>query len=491
MTVVNDMNVHFPLVRKEGEIEEGTKGLECQHVGDVACRACPPPTAAERVPDREAILILAVEGVGVKAIAWFVQCSVVVVRRWIRRGTETNDLNDRHRCGRPRVYSEELHVKLVAFYCQVRPLVGIGRWTFRWAALYLEEHAERVGATPSKSTLHRVLMRNKLKPHQSRYFLHISDPEFFPKMEHLIALYKNPPRHLFFFDESPGIQILTRLCPDLRTEETKKRLEEFEYVRNGTMDVFAFLNYADGTVYAECQAEHTTMTFLEVFERHLFNHSPTESLHYVMDNLSTHCGYPFCQMVARHSGMECPPEKELKDPAKRRQWLQSEEKRIVIHFTPFHGSWLNLVEVWFGIMAGKLLGESFAFPEQLKMSFDAFLTEWNTLLAHPFRWSYDGKGLHRQVVKRFNDMLSTTEQIEMRTLTKQMRLMTNLLNQHFAEVEEYVWNEFAATLASHAPVIMDMIEQEEGPQRKKKAEAAFKALTMALSECLKTEKTVA
>jgi len=488
---VHEVSVDLSLVRKEGEIKEGTKGLESQHMGDVACHACAPPMAAERVSYRKAVLILAAAGVGVKAIACFVQRSVVVARRWIRRGTQTNDLNDRHRCGRPRVYSEEIHVKLVAFYCQVRPLAGTGRWTFRWAALHLAEHPQRVGAAPSKSTLHRVLRRNKLKPHQSRYFLHISDPEFFPKMEHLIALYKHPPRNLFFFDESPGIQILTRLCPDLRTEETKKRLEEFEYVRNGTMDVFAFLNHADGSVYAECQAEHTTPTFLGVFERHLSKHSPTESLHYVMDNLSTHCGYPFCQMVARHSGVECPPEKELKDPAKRRQWLQSEEKRIVIHFTPFHGSWLNLVEIWFGIMAGKFLGESFDSPEQIRMAFDAFLAEWNTVLAHPFRWSYDGKGLHRKVVKRFNAMLSTAEQIEMRTLTKQMRLMTSLLNQHLAEVEEEVWNEFAATLGRRTPVIMDMIQQEDGPQRKKKAQEALRALTIALSECLTIEKAAA
>ncbi len=149
-----------------------------------------------------------------------------------------------------------------------------------------------------------------------------------------------------------------RLSPDLRTEETKKRLEEFEYIRNGTMDVFAFLNHADGTVSAECQAEHTTPMFLGVFGRHISRHSPTEPLHYVMDNLSTHCGYPFCQVVAEHSGVECPPEKELKDAEKRRQWLQSEHKRIVIHFTPFHGSWLNLVEIWFGIMGGKILSES-------------------------------------------------------------------------------------------------------------------------------------
>jgi len=65
-------------------------------------------------------------------------------------------------------------------------------------------------------------------------------------MEHLINLYRNPPDNLFFFDECPGIQILKRLIPDLRTDSMQKRLEEFEYIRNGTMNVLAFFNYADG-----------------------------------------------------------------------------------------------------------------------------------------------------------------------------------------------------------------------------------------------------
>ena len=375
-----DANVRLPSAWGHGENKRGVKEQERHPAagpGHAVCSVHPPPIASWRVARREAILLLAEAGIALRAIAAFVQYSVATVRQWIRRGGETDDLNDRRRFGRPRVYSEEIHLRLVAFYCQIRPLSGSGRWTLRWAALHLIEHPERVGATPSKSTLHRVLRKNKLKPHQSRYFLHVSDPEFFPKMEHLIALYRNPRRNLFFFDESPGIQILMRLSPDLRTDQTKKRLEEFEYVRNGTMDVFAFLNHADGTVYAECQADHTTSTFLQVFKRHISRLSPTEPLHYVMDNLSTHCGYPFCQMVAEHSAVECPPEKELNDTTKRRQWLQSEHKRIVIHFTPFHGSWLNLVEIWFGIMGGKVLGESFGAPEQLKIAFDAFVAEWN------------------------------------------------------------------------------------------------------------------
>jgi hypothetical protein len=150
------------------------------------------------------------------------------------------------------------------------------------------------------------------------------------------------------------------------------------------------------------------------------------------------------------------------------------------------------VEIWFGIVGGKVFSESFGSPEQLKIAFDAFVAEWNSLFAHPFRWSHDGKGLHQKVVKRFTEMLrDSVTQIEMRVLTKQMRLMSNLLDHYFTEVSEDVWNELARTLASQAAAIVDIIQREDGPQRKKKAEQAITALTVTLNECLNSYKAAA
>ncbi|MEJ2711566.1 MAG: IS630 family transposase [Anaerolineales bacterium] len=449
--------------------------------GEAVCSERLPQKVSQRVHRRKTIVLLAKGGVAINAIAAFVQCSVATVRRWINRMRQTGDLKDRPRSGRPLIYSEAMRLRLVAFYCQVRPLPDCGRWTVRWAALHLKQHPERIDSTPSKSTLHRILKANKLKPHQSPYFLHISDPEFFPKMEHLIDLFKNPPPNLFFFDESPGIQVLKRLFPDQQTEATKRRLEEFEYIRNGTMDIFAFLNHTDGRIYAECHAEHATATFLEVFTRHISRLPNTQPVHYVMDNLSTHCGYPFCQVVAACSGVECPPHRELDNSVKRRLWLQSGDKRVVIHFTPFHGSWLNLVEIWFGIMGRKVLCESFGSAERLKRAFYAFVAEWNDVLAHPFRWSYDGKGLHQKAVKRFIHMLHTSAtQIEMRLLTKQMQVMSNLLSNYFTEVDNEVWHELADVLRARFDLLSHIIQREPGPQRKKKAEAALAELYRAL-----------
>jgi transposase len=302
-------------------------------------------------------------------------------------------------------------------------------------------------------------------------------------MEHLLGLYRNPPRNLFFFDECPGIQILKRLTPDLQTDTMRKRLEEFEYIRNGTTDVLAFLHHADGTVYLECQADHKTATSLEVFRRHTNRFPQTEPLHYVMDNLSSHRGYPLCQWVAELSGIECPSQQALSTQAKRVQWLGRDDKRIVIHFTPYHGSWLNLIEIWFGIMGRKVLNESFGSPDQLKGALEAFMNDWNTLLAHPFRWSYDGTGLHEKAVKRFTKMLqSSAAQMEIRILTKQMRLLTNLLKDYFSAVSRDTWRQLTAAISLHSETITELIQQEEGPVRKQRAQQAAANLTAALQK---------
>jgi len=285
---------------------------------------------------RGAIIALADARIALNTIAKLVRCSRSSVRRWIRRAKGTGELHDRARSGRPAIYGQKLQMRIVAFYCQTQPLPGAGRWTLRWAARRLLADSTVVGASPGKSTIHRILQRNRLKPHQSRYFLHITDPDFFPKMEHLVALYRNPPANLFFFDECPGIQILKRLTPDLQTEGMRKRIEEFEYIRHGTLDVLAFLHHADSKVHLECQANHKTDTFLAVFRRHANRAPQTEALHYVMDNLSSHRGYPFCQLVAELSAIECPPPQKLNTLDKRVQWLAREDKRIVIHYTPSH-----------------------------------------------------------------------------------------------------------------------------------------------------------
>ena len=182
---------------------------------------------------------------------------------------------------------------------------------------------------------------------------------------------------------------------------------------------------------------------------------------------------------------ECPGIQvlQLHRQAERRAWLGNQDKRIVVHFTPFHGSWLNLVEIWFGILARKVLSESFSSPDELKQSIEAFAEQWNLLFAHPFNWSYDGKGLHEKAVRRFVRMLERSpEHFELRTLTKSMKLMANLLQDYRDEVSAEVWESLATTMADQSEAIASFIRQDEGPRRRIRGANALAHLMDALNQ---------
>lgn len=430
---------------------------------------------AKKYLTRLMIRCLSENGMSKSSVSSYVNCHIHTVIRWAGR----KDIFDLPRSGRPFIYEESHQLKIIGFYCQSQPLPKCGRWSLRMAAAYLVAHPEKVGFSISKSSIFRILQQHNLKPHRNRYFLHISDPDFFPKMEHIIELYHNPPPNLYCFDESPGIQVLQRLVPDIQTEETKIRLEEFEYIRNGTTDLFACLEVSTGKVTAECNSCHDTDTLLKFMEKHFLAAPEGDPVHYIMDNLNTHSSYEMCALVAKHSGIECPSKNNLNTMEKRRQWLMGNHKRIVFHFTPFHGSWLNMVEIWFGIIGAKCLKESFSSPDDMRNAIMTFTNElWNKLMAHPFNWRYKGEGLHEKAVERFTCNLKSDElmKMELRILTKQMTLMKNLFCQYRNLISEKTWGCFWKTFQSRIEDLKKIIRQETGPQRKERAEIALEDL---------------
>ena len=428
--------------------------------------------------NRYQIMALSKSGVSNTMISKIAGCSKEIVNRWSQR----NYIDDNQRSGRPVVYSEAIQFKTTAVYCQTTPLPECGRWTLRTVGKYIANNPTLIGLPSCHSTIHRFLQKQALKPHRSKYFLHITDPNFFPKMERLIQLYLYPPEYLFNFDECPGIQILQRLAPDLQTEETKIWLEEFEYIRNGTMDVFAFLRFKTGKVFVECRADHKIQTLLEVFEKHLQSLPENDPLHYVMDNLASHSSYELCKLIAKYSQIECPAEKELNTAVTRRQWLQSENKRIIFHYTPFHGSWLNMVEIWFGILNQKCLNESFQSPEAMYDSIYHFVDLWNTLLAHPFKWNYDGKGLHQKTANRFIKILENSmAKMNVKFMTKQFLLMQNLMTNYQTEIQFESWGKLHQLINSNHEQLLEFIRKDGGPKRMQKAQIALASLIDSLN----------
>jgi transposase len=96
-------------------------------------------------------------------------------------------------------------------------------------------------------------------------------------------------------------------------------------IRNGTTCLFTALNIADGSVIARCHPRHRHQEFLK-FLRLIERETPKEKdIHMILDNYATH-----------------------KHP-KVKEWLEK-HPRYHLHFTPTSASWMNQVEIWFGIL---------------------------------------------------------------------------------------------------------------------------------------------
>ena len=251
---------------------------------------------AARTPRRPALrrqlLKLARAGVARGEVASFLDLPVSTVSRWIARTEAQTVLTDAPRSGRPQTFDGAFRIKAIAFYCQAAPLPGCARWSLRDAMAHLENQPASLGRPVSRSTLHRILASHSLRPYRRKYYLQITDPDFFPKMEHLLGLLHHPPDPLFCFDECTCIQALTPLGPDWRTAPGHTRCREAQYRRNGTTDLIAFLRRGDSEVFGRCTPNHNRHTLIDVLREHVEPYPHDAALHYICDNLNTHYHHP-------------------------------------------------------------------------------------------------------------------------------------------------------------------------------------------------------
>jgi transposase len=258
------------------------------------------------------------------------------------------------------------------------------------------------------------------------------------------------------------------LSPDLAPDSHLPRRRDFDYRRNGITDLLAFLNPRTGEIYGECTADHNRHTLCRVLKNHVETHHPDAVIHYIMDNLSCHYHDDFCQTVAELSNVSYAP---LGNGAERRKWLRSEDKRIAVHFIPFHASWLNMVEIWFGILKSKCLSYGhFMSVEQLRESIVNFIDTWNRYFAHPFNWSYTGAGLHQSAVRRFcRLLLIETDQMDSKFLRSQLAMMNNIAENHLELISTDDWQRFLSLAVDKKNYMLNIIENESGPKRQKQA----------------------
>ena len=307
---------------------------------------------------RARIVLAAAAGQANERIVEQVGTSKVTVLKWRARyqAKGLDGLDDRARSGRPRTLD---HARIVSATLAAPPKkYGVTHWSTRLLARHLG-----VG----DATVARAWREYGVQPWRVETFKFSTDPELVAKVTDIVGLYLAPPQNAIVLcvDEKSQIQALHRTAPMLAMQPGLPARRTHDYKRHGTSTLFAALEIATGKVTGACKPRHRHtefLAFLKQVARAYPDDGTEQELHLVMDNYAAH-----------------------KTPTVR-DWL-AKNPRIHVHFTPTSASWLNLVEVWFGIIERQAIHRgSFGSVKDLNAKIRAFINGWNDR-AHPFTWT--------------------------------------------------------------------------------------------------------
>jgi transposase len=308
---------------------------------------------------RARIVLLAAEGLPNAEIARRTGTSRPTVVDWRARyeAGGIGALADLPRSGRPPEI-DEIDVVVATLADEGRPPAHLG--VTHWSARLLAAH---LGI--SFATVARIWRKWNLQPWRVQTFKFSTDPELDSKIRDVVGLYMNPPEKavVLCVDEKSQVQALDRTAPILPIMPGVPEKQTHDYIRNGTTTLFAALEVATGRVEQVCLPRHRHQEFLR-FLRQVAKAYPRVKLHLVCDNYATH----------KHPVVTA--------------WL-ARNPRITLHFTPTSGSWLNMVEIFFGIITRQAIRRgTFDSVPALIDAIKTFIDGWNER-CQPFVWTKD------------------------------------------------------------------------------------------------------
>ena len=303
---------------------------------------------------RARIVLLSGEGWGTTAVAERVGVSRPTVILWRTRYLDggVDGLTDLPRPGRK---SDTDEAAIVIRTLEPPPeQLGVTHWSSRLLA-------REMGV--SNVTVAKVWRKWGLQPWRTETFKFSTDPELDAKVRDVVGLYLNPPEKavVVCVDEKSQVQALDRTAPILPLRPGLPEKRTHDYVRHGTTTLFAALNVATGQVVDACHDQHRHQEFL-AFLKQVARAYPRVPLHVICDNYGTH-----------------------KHPVVR-DWL-AKHPRIQLHFTPTSGSWLNMVEIFFGIITRQAIRRgTYTSVNDLVAAIGNFIDGWNER-CQPFVWT--------------------------------------------------------------------------------------------------------
>jgi transposase len=304
--------------------------------------------------ERARIVLAVAGGAGTSETARLTGVTRPTVIKWRDRFAAQGlaGLDDEPRSGRPKTVDD---AAIIAATLDAPPeRLGVTHWSTRLLANQLG-----IG----DATVARAWRRYRVQPWRRETFKFSTDPALEAKVRDVVGLYLDPPAKavVLCIDEKSQIQALDRTAPMLPLRPGLPERATHDYKRNGTTTLFAALEVATGKVTERCSERHGVADFL-TFLRQVAKAYPRRRLCVVLDNYHTH----------KHADIEA--------------WL-AKNKRVTLHFTPTSGSWMNLVEVFFGIITRQAIRRgSYASVPELVAAIRTFIDGWNER-CHPFAWT--------------------------------------------------------------------------------------------------------